>query len=125
MSGFDAEWARCAPWIEAALERAGNTHAIEDIRGLVLAQDAQFWPGERSAIVTEILIYPKARLLHLWLAGGDLIELTEGLLPRIEAWGREVEHCARSTLMGRAGWERTLAPLGYAPAARLLTKELI
>lgn len=122
---FEAEWARCAAWIEAALERSGATHSLADVRGLVLDRDAQFWPGRDAAIVTELHIYPRARVLHLWLAGGDLHELTDELLPKVEAWGRDTEHCTRSTVMGRAGWERTLAPQGYMPAARLLTKELI
>lgn len=125
MTEFEAEWARCGPWIDAALERAGGTHDLADVKAQVGAEDAQFWPGRQSAIVTELLIYPKARVLHLWLAGGDLTELTDELLPRIEAWALEDERCDRATLMGRAGWERTLASKGYAPAARLLTKELI
>jgi hypothetical protein len=116
-------WARCAPWIDAALEHAGRTHALADVEALVRDGDAQFWPGRASALVTEIHEFPRLRSLHLWLAGGDLGELVTVLRPCAEKWACG-EGCTRTTIIGRPGWARALAPEGYRPAATVLFKEI-
>jgi len=119
----DEDWARCGPWLEAALAHAGGGHALADVRELVAAGGAQAWPGERSAMVTLIEDDPRERRLLIWLAGGDLAELVGRLRPAAEAWGRTLG-CRRVLIIGRAGWERALAPEGYAPLARIIAKEL-
>lgn len=103
------------PWrryIEDALVYAGGTHTFEDVQAQVAAGTLQFWPGVSSAIVTEIVEFPRQRRLHFFLAGGTLHEL-EAMLPLILAWGRE-RGCTTTTLVGRPGWERTfLKRLGW------------
>lgn len=118
-----AAWARVAPWLDAALAHAGRTHTLEDVRALVDAGEARLWTGERSAVVTVVEEDPCERRLLVWLAGGDLSELLDGLRPRIEAWAR-ANGCRRMLVIGRPGWERALARDGYAPLARLIAKEL-
>lgn len=120
---FEAEWARCAPWIEGALAYAGGTHLIEDVREMVLAGDAQFWPGERAAIVSEVLVYPRLKNLHLWLVGGDLKELLRMRLV-LEAWGA-ARGCVKVTTAGRPGWRRVLGKHGYGAGWDVCVKELI
>ena len=120
---FDAEWRRCALWLDAALAHAGRTHSLEDVRGLVDAGEARFWPGRRSALVAAVECDPGERRLVLWLAGGARDELENVLLPQAEAWGRACG-CRRALVIGRAGWERTLKAKGYAPLARLIAKDL-
>ena len=80
-------WARCRPYLQAALEHASGTHGIEDVAQLVEEGRAQFWPGARCAVVTEFYDYPKLRACNFWLLGGDLTELL-AMLPAIEAWAR-------------------------------------
>lgn len=117
------EMARCRQWIEAALQYDGDTHNIEDVMLLVASGQVQFWPGERSAIITEVVEHPRKRVLHFWLAGGDLQEL-DGMHEQIEKWGRE-QGCTRATLAGRRGWARTfLQGRGYAPQWSVMAKEL-
>jgi hypothetical protein len=117
------EFARCAPWIEAALEYDGGTHDIEDVLALVASGECQLWPGAKSAIVTEVVRHPKKTVLHFWLAGGDLQEL-EVMSREVEEWARE-QGCSRATLAGRRGWERSfLRDQGYAPQWAVLAKEL-
>lgn len=117
------DWARAAPWLQAALAHAGETHELSDVRVLVEAGDAQLWVGARAAMVTVIEDDPRERRLLIWLAGGDLEELVRGLRPAAEAWARG-QGCRRALIIGRAGWERALAPEGYAPLARIIAKEL-
>ena len=117
------EFARCEPFIEAALEYDGGTHNLEDVMLLVAKGDCQFWPGERSAIITEIARHPRMAVCHFWLAGGDIEEL-ELMSQAVEEWARE-QGCARITLAGRKGWTRSfLAKHGYEPRWTVLSKEL-
>lgn len=118
---LDAEWNRCAPWLQAALDHSGNTFGLDDVRALVETEDAQFWPGYNCAIVTQIEVHPLAKVLVFWLAGGDLNELVSELRPRIEAWAAG-RGCDTSLIIGRPGWERALPD--YDPIARVLSKEL-
>lgn len=118
-----AEWRRCAPWLQAALDHAGRTHRLDDVLAMVLRGDARFWPAAGSALVAAIENDPGERRLLIWLAGGDRDEVEGQLLPQAEAWGRE-NRCRRSLVIGRPGWERTLKTKGYAPLARIIAKEL-
>jgi len=117
------DWARCAPFIDAALAHAGRTHALRHVVGMIEAGDAQLWPGERAAMVTLVEDEPLERRLLIWLAGGDLEELVRRLRPAAEAWARGIG-CRRVLIVGRPGWERALAREGYAPLARVIAKEL-
>lgn len=119
----EADWARFAPQLDAALAHAGRTHTLADVRAMVEAGQAQAWVGPRAAVITVIEDDPGERRLLIWLAGGELSDATERLLPRIEAWASE-QGCRRSMIIGRPGWERVLATRGYAPLARIIAKEL-
>ncbi len=120
---FDEDWARCAPWLDAALAHAGRTHSLADVYALVALGEARFWPGRNCALVAAIERDPRELRLLIWLAGGDRDELEAELLPMAETWGRAAG-CRRAVVIGRAGWERALKTKGYAPLARLIAKEL-
>jgi hypothetical protein len=65
------EAARLRVHLEAALEYAGGTHTLDDVIEQVYAGHMQFWPGVRSAIVTQIVEHPRKKVLVFFLAGGD------------------------------------------------------
>lgn len=116
------EWKRCSGWISAALEYAGGTHTLDDVREAIERGEAHFWPGERSAIVSEFQIYPRLTRFHFWLAGGDMIELLETLRPACEAWAQSLG-VNKFSVAGREGWIRAMKKYGYAPAGAYLTKD--
>lgn len=120
---IDETWARCAPWLDAALAHAGRSHALDDVLGMIGRGEAQLWAGDHAAMVTIVEDDPRERRLLIWLAGGDFGELMDRLRPDAERWARE-RGCRRVLVIGRPGWERALAPEGYAPLARIITKEL-
>lgn len=99
------------------------THAIEDVEAMVESGEAQLWLGEKSAAVTEIVKFPRLKVMHLWLCGGDLREITEVMLPRAEAFAR-VEGCDRLTTGGRIGWDRVMKRHGFTPIASICAKDL-
>lgn len=109
--------------IKPALERVG-THAIEDVEKQIDDGEAMLWLGENSAAVTEILRYPRAKVFHVWLAGGDMDEITNQMLPKAEAFAR-VEGCTKMTMGGRNGWNRVMVKHGFTPLASVCAKELL
>jgi hypothetical protein len=109
--------------VEAALEYSGGTHGIEDIAEGLKSGRFQLWPADDSVVVTEIIVYPRLKNLHFFLAGGDLDELRL-MRPLIESWGRDMG-CTRVSLAGREGWSKTfLRDEGYKPKWFVLSKDL-
>jgi hypothetical protein len=109
--------------VEAALEYSGGTHGIEDIAEGLKKGRFQLWPADDSVVVTEIIVYPRLKNLHFFLAGGDLDELRL-MRPLIESWGKSMG-CTRVSLAGREGWTKTfLRDEGYKPKWFVLSKDL-
>ena len=108
-----AEFERCWPWLEAALEFGAfkhngvtiPSHRKEHVWERILSGRSLFWPGECCAIITEIHVSPTGlRSHHNWLAGGDLDEIV-AMMPDIEDYGRQ-QGCHQQTGSGRRGWLR-------------------
>ena len=123
MSDLFDEISRCRTWIEAALEYSQGTHQFVDIASGILSGRYQLWAGKKSAVVTEIIVYPRLKDFHFFLAGGDLDELKE-MVPHMESWGVK-QGCSRVSLAGRPGWAKSfLKDEGYKPAWFILKKDL-
>jgi hypothetical protein len=122
-SEAEREWARCKKWIAGALPYCYGTHTLEDVAAGIASGQFQFWPGERCAVVTEILEYPRLRALNFFLVGGDRKELVDRLEPMIVAWAKAIG-CARVAQAGRKGWSRVLEPKGYRPVLTMMLKEI-
>lgn len=90
--------------LQLALDDGGNTHTLADIHKAIQRNEMQLWDGVQSAMVTQIEDAPRARILHIALAGGNLDEL-EAMLPAVMQYG--VHHlCTMLSLTGRKGWSR-------------------
>lgn len=106
-------WARCRPYIEAAL-KTSISHTIGDIEGGIESGLYQFWAGQHCAAITEICQYPQRKAIHHWLSGGDLKELVrQGA--QIEAWGASLG-CTMifGSSADRPGFRRLMERLGYS-----------
>lgn len=117
------EWERCAPWLQAALINGGDYYDLSDVEQAVRAGEALFWPGEKSAVVTQVWRFPKATILNFWLAGGDMTEIVDDMRPVIEAYGK-VQGCTKTVVVGRLGWVRALKGAGYTPVWTAVAKEI-
>lgn len=114
---------RARGFIEPALEYTQGTHTYADVVRDLDNGQFQLWDTDRAAIVTEILRYPRHRVCHVFLAGGQLSEI-ERIAPIIEVWAK-AQGCAKMSLAGRAGWTRSfLRDRGYRPAWTVMNKEL-
>lgn len=94
-----------------ALDVAGKTHAPDDVAAAVEAGRMQAWNRGDSLVVTEVLEYPRARALNVFLAVGNLDEVLD-LIPDMAAFGRE-QGCTMMRMQGRRGWARVLPALGW------------
>jgi hypothetical protein len=124
-SRFDwvKEFKRCEKWLEDALDYAHGTFDINDVFNDVVNGTAQFWPGKNSAVVTQIVPYPKKKVLHFFLAGGDIKELEE-MEPGIIEWAKS-QGCEAITLTGRPGWTKSfLQDIGYKCTQVQMFKEI-
>lgn len=90
--------------LEPALEY-DNTYNIQDVADCILDGSMQLWPTNNSAVVTQVQNFPRMKVLHIFLAGGNLDEL-ETLTPHIQKFAEDMG-CRKITLTGRKGWSRT------------------
>ena len=108
--------------LERALAHSQGTHLWEDIVEAVEEKDMFFWPGKRSAAITEVLDFPRKRCMHIFLAAGDMEELKE-MEPCFVEFAKHFE-CDFVSLSGRAGWQRSLKDMGYKDAHVSLFKRV-
>jgi hypothetical protein len=116
-----SDWQRCRPYIEAALTTC-PTHGIEDVEAGCAAGLYQFWPGKACATITEVCQYPRMRLLHHWLCGGDLKELLRQV-DDIETWARLHDCAGIFGSSARPVLGRVLKAKGYERGQIEWTKE--
>ena len=116
------EFERCKPYIEAALEYTGGTHDIIDIYAGLYKGTMQLWPAEKSCLVTEIINYPKKKVLNIFLGGGDLTEILS-MHEDVIRWAKD-QGCTALNMTGRFGWKKPLAKHGWKPMHSSYVKEI-
>lgn len=116
------EWARCRPWLEAALAISLGFETIADVKRSIDSCRYQFWPGARSAAITELVEFPRAKVLIVRMAGGDLDELVE--MEKIFCKFARANGCSKIMGEGRKGWERVCEGMGYRYGYVCMAKDL-
>ena len=114
------ELERCREWIESALEYGGGTHLFEDIVEAIAEGRMQLWPAKDSCLVTEITLFPRKKVLHVFLGGGDLDEIL-GMHQSVVQWAKD-QGCESLTMTGRKGWVKALKNDGWKSQLVLLEK---
>jgi len=122
---LDQELTRCKEWIQSALNKGGDTHNFKDIVDGVISGHMQLWLGVNGCAVTEIVVYPNKKVLHVFLAGGDQgqgIKQITDMHDDAMAWGKQ-QGCVGMTVTGRKGWKRVLQSKGWTEQFTTLLKE--
>ena len=117
---WESEWPRCKPYIEKAVKYQ-DSYTIEDIEDKIRQGIFHLWPGKKSAMITEFVIFPQVKAMNLLFCGGDYEELKE-MLPYIEEFARRAG-IKRLYGGGRKDWTKKLVSLGFEPEY-LIRKEL-
>ena len=90
-----------------------------------MSGDFQLWMGSNGCAVTEIVVYPNKKVLHVFLAGGDkgygIHQITDMHDDAI-TWGKH-QGCIGMTVTGRRGWKKILEPKGWTEQFTTLLKE--
>lgn len=108
--------------IEAALAYSNGTHDFESVRDAIIAGTMQLWPAPKSVAVTEVVEYAKKKVINVFLAGGDLDEITRGF-DIVAAWGK-AHGCDSMTMSGRKGWLKVLDRHGFEPVFVVMERAL-
>jgi len=108
--------------LDSALEFSGGTHLFEDIVDAVADGRMHFWPAEKSCVVTEVICYPRARAIHIFLAAGDLAQIKD-MDETFAQFGRALD-AKYITLSGRKGWTKVLDDIGYKISHVSMFKEI-
>jgi len=103
---------RCRRWIEDALEYADGSHTFEDIVREVLLGRMHLWYGDNGCAVTEFVVYPRKKVIHVFLAGGDMQQILD-FEESAAAWGK-ANGCTGMTIAGRRGWSKVLGKHGWS-----------
>lgn len=113
---------RCRNWIESALAYSGGTHEFQHVVMGILNGSMQLWPGDSACAVTEITVYPNKKVLHVFLAAGDMEEIIS-MQDDAAKWAK-TQGCTGMTIAGRPGWKKVLGKHEWKEAFVILSKEI-
>ena len=112
---------RCRGWIESALAYSGGTHDFFDVVRGVMSGHMQLWAGEEGCAVTEISVYPKKKILNVFLAGGKMDQILDFEESAIAF--AKLNGCSALTLSGRKGWSRVHRDRGWKDHHLMMIRE--
>lgn len=126
MTEAQSEWARCRPWIEAALA-VNPFYSIEWVEEQIASGEMTFWAGPHAAAVTEFINYPNGKALNMFAVGGESNQAMDELLrtfePSLATWAK-LAGCKWMIGFAREGWAPSAKALGYRRLWTSFVKEL-
>lgn len=126
--GLDLKfWPIAQEYLKEAIELNGALDA-EDVLELIQQERMQLWgihDGDLKAVmVTEVVIYPKKKILRVALIGGhDMYLWSDVVVHTLEQFGKELGAVGIEGA-GRRGWVKNLKPFGFREYATMMIKEL-
>lgn len=113
----------CEKYISDALKYCNGTHDLQDVADQIHRGELQLWPANETALVSQIITYPKRKAIHIFLAGGNIDELIN-MEQSVFTWAK-MQGCDLLTFSGRLGWSRSkLKQRGYKVDHMMMVKEL-
>ena len=108
--------------ITEALLRAGDLLTIDDLRQLALAGRVQWWGDRRAAVGTEVMTYPRRRILNVFMAAGELREIL-AMQKELDDFAAS-QGCSHMAAHGRPAWGVVGRPLGWLPHSIQFVREV-
>lgn len=108
--------------ISAALLAGGDLLTIDDLRTQALERRVQWWGDERAAVATEVLSYPRRRILNLFMAAGELRRIL-ALQNDVDAFAQDMG-CSFMVAHARPAWGLVGKPLGWLPRSIQFVREV-
>ena len=99
---------------DKALRIGGNTHTRQDIAECIAKGRYQYFGDDECCVVTEIVDYPQKRVLHLFIAAGNLTKLLEEYLPIVKQFAAD-NGCSALTSVSRKGFLKRFPAYGFKP----------
>jgi len=115
---IDTCWAQIEPFMERAAKYTYGRYTSDDIYDSVVEHNYQLWvafdeTGIKGAVVTNIGIYPKRKLLTMAFCGGqDLKEWKDPMLSLLQRFAKDMG-CDGIESTARAGWAKIFSNDGY------------
>ena len=105
-------WAQVEPMLLGALKKNIPLWNTQDILDGVMKDEMQLWIAYDDddqkllgAVITQIMIYPRGKLVNVFLLGGNNIKMwKDKMAEKIERFARE-EGCLYLQAIGRKGWQ--------------------
>jgi len=124
----DEFWDDVEPYIEAALELNMGEITSSDIRAFCKNRDMQLWaiynPDLSGAVTTEIIKYPKTKILRIVTIGGSVLDCWSVEFSKAMDGFARHEGASGIEAIGRKGWVAKVAPFGYTQKSVNYVKEL-
>ena len=116
----EVQWQHMLRLLAPAIARSGGRWTPNDVFNELEAGRLQCWVCIQDQLfyavgVTQVVEYPGLKVLCFHWVGGVDQRLWLGLLVDTAAEFATAEGCTRMEMVGRKGWERMAAPLGFRP----------
>ena len=111
-------WKQIEPFMAKAAKYTYGRFTSDDIYDSVMEHDYQLWvafdeTGIKGAVVTNVMVYPKRKLLCMSFCGGyDLKEWKEPMLSLLQRYAKDMG-CDGIEATARAGWAKIFLNDGY------------
>ncbi len=115
-------WLSVRHLILPSLALSAGTHNEDDIVSGLYTGRFSLWISDcgKAALVTEITVYPRVKVLMCFLAGGDLpaLQTMEDRVVRFAG----TNGCAKVRAVGRRGWQKVFS--GLEVIATVMEKDI-
>jgi hypothetical protein len=118
---FEIEYPRVRDLLKSALAHSTNPDGEEGLFKGLLDRRYLLWTDANSAAVTQIMEWDEQLVCIVYLAAGDMEEITTGMY-EIQKWAFE-KGCKGMTFFGRRGWDRVLNKHGFKLSSCVFFKE--
>jgi hypothetical protein len=111
-------WTQIEPFMKKAAKYTYGRFTSDDIYDSVVEHDYQLWVAYenkvfKGAVVTNVMVYPKRKLLCMSFCGGyDLKEWKEPMLSLLQRYAKDMG-CDGIEATARAGWAKIFLNDGY------------